>query len=173
MELTDFMKESLTRAVDALKGSDRRLFMARTVLSLGRGGQRQAERELGWNRVTMRKGAQELRSGCVCVDAFNWRGRMRAEKKLPTLLQDIRALVTGQSSVDPTFRTSRLYTRLTAEEVRRQLITQNRYRSNQLPTARTLRTKLNELGFRLRTVVKSKPKKRFHKQTLSSRKFTE
>ena len=39
----------------------------------------------------------------------------------PTLLDDIRAIVDSQSQTDPQFRTTRLYTRLSAAEVRRQL----------------------------------------------------
>src|SRR5258707_10151143 len=34
----------------------RRMFMARTVQALGESGQRLAERKLGWNRGTIRKG---------------------------------------------------------------------------------------------------------------------
>ena len=40
----------------ALKGSQKRLFLARTVKAMGRGGQRWAEEHLGWSRVTIRKG---------------------------------------------------------------------------------------------------------------------
>lgn len=172
MELAEEIKEVLRAGARASKGVARRQFMARTVEALGYGGQYLAEQELGWNRVTIRKGVRELRSGITCVDAFHLRGRKRVEEKLPNLLNDIRALVDGQSAADPTFRTTRLYTRLTAEEVRRQLIQQKGYADEVLPTARTLRTKLNDLGFRPRTVAKSKPKKRFRKQTPSSPRST-
>ena len=90
-----------------LKGSVRRVFMARTVKELGPGGQRRAERELGWNRVTIRKGGRELESGFTCVDAFSARGRKRAEDYLPNLLTDIQAIVDSQSQTDPKFRTNR------------------------------------------------------------------
>jgi hypothetical protein len=172
MELTGELKAVLQAGARASKGLARRQFMARTVEALGRGGQYLAEQQLGWNRVTIRKGVRELRSGFTCMDAFHLRGRKRAEEKLPRLLKDIRALVEGQSAADPTFRTTRLYTRLTAEEVRRQLIAQKGYGDAELPTARTLRTKLNELGFRPRRVAKSKPKKRFRKPTPSSPRST-
>src|SRR3954452_5546638 len=119
MELTDPVKEYLIVTAAALKGSDRRLFMARTVRLLGPGGQRRAERELGWNRVTIGKGMHELTSGIRCVDYFSGRGRNRAEEHLPNLLDDIRAIVDAQSQTDPTFKTQRLYTRLTVAEVRR------------------------------------------------------
>ena len=147
MELTEAVKALLVETAKVLKGSARRLFMARTVQALGEGGQRLAERELGWNRGTIRKGMHELESGIVCVDAFSARGRKQSEDHLPTLLSDITAIVDGQSQADPRLRTTRLYTRLTAAEVRRQLIAQFGYTDEELPTAETIGTKLNQLGY--------------------------
>jgi hypothetical protein len=160
VELTDAFKDNLIQTANALRGAARRLFMARTVQSLGSGGQRHAEVQLGWNRATIRKGMHELRTGITCCDAFAGRGRLRAEERLPNLLADIRALVVGQSQTDPRFRTQRLYTRLTAEEVRQQLLVQKDYGGDELPVARTIRNKLNDLGFHLTKVAKCKPKKR-------------
>src|SRR5437870_5663142 len=124
MELTDSLKTLFRQTAQTLQGSARRLFMARTVKELGRGGQRRAERELGWNRETIRKGTHELERGVVCLDNFAARGRKRAEDHLPHLLADLVAIVDSQSQTDPQFRTKRLYTRLDAVEVRRQLIAQ-------------------------------------------------
>ena len=111
MELTEEVKALLLNTAKELKGSAHRVFMARTVQALGPGGQRLAERELGWNRGTMRKGMHELRTGITCCDAVACRGRLRAEERLPNLLADIRDLARGQSQTDPRFRTQRLYTR--------------------------------------------------------------
>jgi hypothetical protein len=160
MELTGQVKEYLQGTADSLRGVDRRLFMARAVRCLGPNGQRRAERELGWNRVTIRKGMHELTSGIRCVDAFCLRGRKRAEEHLPELLGDIKAIVDGQCQTDPTFQTQRLYTRLTAAKVREQLIVQKGYTDGELPSAETIRCKIHDLGYRLRKVVKCKPKKR-------------
>ena len=159
-ELSEAFKVNLIATAKALHGTERRLFMARTVHSLGEGGQRHAEAEFGWNRATIRKGMAELRTGITCCDAFSGRGRLRAEERLPSLLADIKDIVTGQSQTDPRFRTLRLYTRLTAEEVRRQLLTKKGYRDEQLPRVRTIRNKLNDLGFHLSKVAKCKPQKR-------------
>src|SRR5215469_12518547 len=93
----------------SLKGSARRLFMARTVKELGAGGQRRAAQELGWGRMTIRKGLHELESGFTCLDAFAARGRKRVEAHLSTLLRDMKAIVDSQSQTDPQFRTTRLY----------------------------------------------------------------
>lgn len=168
MELTDTLKSLFIDTAKTLKGSARRLFMARTVKELGSGGQRRAERDLGWNRETIRKGMHELESGVVCLDNFVARGRKRAEEHLPNLLTDIAAIVDSQSQADPQFRTQRLYTRLDAAEVRRQLIAVKGYRDAELPTVQTIMSKLNALGYYPQKVAKSEPKKRYPKPTRSS-----
>ena len=168
MELTDAVKGLLQAAAQALRGSERRRFLARTVQELGPGGQRRAERELGWSRVTIRTGQRELASGFAIVDAFALRGRKRAEAHLPRLLEDIAALVDGQSQADPSFRTTRLYTRLTAGEVRRQLIAQKGYTDAELPCVQTIGAKRNALGYHPQTVAKSQPQKRSPRLTPSS-----
>lgn len=168
MELTEEIKALLLNTAKDLKGSVRRMFMARTVQALGEGGQRLAERELSWNRGTIRKGMHELERGIVCINAFSSRGRKRSEEHLPNLLSDITAIVDGQSQADPHFRTNRLYTRLTATEVRRQLIAQKGYSEEELPTAETIGTKLNQLGDYPKKVAKSQPQKNDPKPMPSS-----
>jgi Rhodopirellula transposase DDE domain len=170
MEFTDSLKALFVETARTLKGSARRLFMARTVKEIGPGGQRRAERDLGWSRVTIRKGTHELESGFQCLDAFSARGRTRVEDHLPHLLSDLQALVDSQSQTDPQFRTTRLYTRLSAAEVRRQLIAQKGYTDDVLPTVQTLTTKLNALGYYPKKVAKSQPQKKSQKPTLSSRR---
>jgi hypothetical protein len=168
MDLTNSLKSLFIDTAKTLKGSARRLFMARTVRELGLGGQRRAERELGWNRETIRKGMHELEHGVICLDNFAARGRKRAEDHLPNLLSDIAAIVDSQSQTDPQFRTNRLYTRLDAAEVRHQLIAQKGYLDAALPTVQTITTKLNALGYYPQKVAKSEPKKRSPKPTPSS-----
>jgi len=159
MVVDETTKQVYRETAQTLKGSDRRLFMARVVKALGEGGQRQAERELGWNRRTIRKGMHELESGVVCLDGYSARGRKAAEEHLPTLLADIKAIVDGQSQTDPRFESSRLYTRLSAAQVRQQLIVQKGYSDAAVPSEETIRVKLNVLGYRLRTIRKSVPQK--------------
>ena len=167
MELTEEVKALLLNTAKELKGSVRRMFMARTVQALDEGGKLLAERELGWNRGTIRKGMHEVERGIVCEDAFALRGRKRSEDHLPNLLRDITAIVDAQSQVDPQFRTMRLYTRLTAAEVRRQLIAKKGYSEEELPTAETIGTKLNELNYYPKKVAKTEPQKKSQKPTLS------
>ena len=108
----------------------------------------------------MRKGIRELESGIECVDASSARGRKRAEYHLPNLLEDIKSRVDGQSQTDPSFKTTQLYTRMTAKETRKQLIAQKGYSDEELPGENVIRERLNELGYSLRAVSKSKPQKR-------------
>lgn len=169
MELTEELKTLFIETTKSLKGLARRRFQAQTVKALGDGGQRLAERELGWNRQTLRKAAHELESGFACIGDIGRRRPKRAEERLPTLLDDIKAIVDGrQSQTDPQFRSVRLYTRLSAPEVRRQLILHKGYVDAELPTVRTIRTKLNDLGYHPKRVAKTKPLKRSLRLTPSS-----
>ena len=157
----------LIDAAKALKASQRRLFMAKTVSAMGRGGQVWAEAHLGWNRETIRKGMHELRTGMTCLDAFHCRRRKPAEEHLPRLLDDIRAIADGQSQADPKFQTDRLFTRISAAEVRRPLIAVKGYTDAELPTQQTINTKLNLLGYSLTKVAKCRPKKKSPRLTPS------
>lgn len=158
LALTDSLKVLLKDTATRLKGTERRQFMAQVVQSLGRGGAVQAERELGWNRGTVRKGLFELKHGPI-QDAFAQRGRKSVEAKLPQLLSDIQAIVEPQTQADPTLTSQRLYTRLSAPEVRRQLMAQKGYSEAELPSNEVIRQRLNQLGYRLKRVAKTKPQK--------------
>lgn len=158
MELTEEWKAHFVGTAQKLKGSNRRKYMAEVAQKVG--SERKVAQELGWDRGTIRKGQQELKSGIDYKDAFDKRGRKRSEEQLPTLRADIQALVEGESQTDPTFKSSRLYTRLSANEVRQQLIKQKGYSDEQLPSVRTIANRLNEWGYHLKRVRKSKPKKR-------------
>jgi hypothetical protein len=159
IELSEGQKELYRATAKTLKGHERRIFMARVVKLLGKGGQSQAKRELGWDRDTIRKGMHELESGIRCIDNYEARGRKRAEEHLPNLLEDLQDIVDGQSQTDPSFESTRLYTRLSAAAVRQALITKKGYNDGELPSQETIRVKLNELDFILRSVKKSVPQK--------------
>jgi len=160
MELTGILKTIFTETAKMLKGSARRVFMARITKALGKGGQRRAEKELGWDRRTIRKGTHELESGFRCYDNYSARGRKPVEHHLPSLLTDIKAIAEAESQTDPTFKTTRLYIRLSAAEVRKQLIKQKGYSDEELPCEDTIRAKLNELGYHPKKVKKSQPLKK-------------
>jgi hypothetical protein len=158
--LTPELKNFLNETRSKLKGCERRKFMANVVRLMGRGGQLRAEIELGWDRKTIIKGTKELDSGFECLDNFSARGRHCIEQKLPNILDDIKQIVDPVSQCDPTFRTTALYSPLSAKEVYRRLIEDKQYCHDQLPTMRTISNKLNQLGFHLKKVAKCKPQKK-------------
>lgn len=160
MEFTATLKMLFIETAKTLTGVARRLFMARTVNELGYGGAQRAEEDLGWNRGTIRKGQHELASGLTCLDNFAARGRKPARVRWPHLERDLRAIVQPTSQIDPSLKTVRCYTRLSAAEVRRQLLTHKGYPETDVPSRRTVSTLLNKLGFYLRKVAKRKPKKK-------------
>jgi hypothetical protein len=104
----------------------------------------------------------------TCMDAFHCRRRKPAEEHLTRLLEDIRSIADGQSQADPKFQTNRLFTRISAAEVRRQLIATKGYTDAELPTQQTINTKLNLLGYRLSKVAKCRPQKKSRRPTPSS-----
>jgi hypothetical protein len=149
-------------------GPARRRYMSQTLQTLGL-GQRQAQHLFGWGRDTLRKALHERRTGITCQDATNCRGRKPIEFHLTHLLDDITDIVADHIQTDPTFRTTRLYCRLTAPEVRRQLISRKGYTDEQLPSLQTITTKLNALGYHLGKVRKCRPQKKSPKRRPSSR----
>lgn len=159
LQLNETTIEILKDTEKMLEGYDSRIFKAKVVKALGSGGQRKAERELEWNRKTVRKGLHELENN-VCLDRLFETGRKSSEDHLPNLLKDITEIVKPSSQADPTFRTTQLYSPLTAGEVRRRLIEDMGYNDEELPCERTIRTKMNDLEYKPQKVEKTKPLKK-------------
>ncbi len=88
----------------------------------------------------------EYQSGQVIEEYSGQRGRPLTEARLPNLREDIRSIVEPSGQADPTFRSTRIYSPLSANEVRERLFAQYGYTDTELPCTRTLRTKLNDLG---------------------------
>ena len=143
-EIISWLKET----AKLLHGTERRIYMAKTVQLLGDGGASQAQLMLGWDRNTIRKGRTELVSGPI-KDNFSARGRKKAEYHLPNLLSDIQNIAEPQCQTDPTFHTQKLYTRLTAKECRKRLLDMG-YADEALPTEKCISEKLNALGYTLK-----------------------
>ncbi len=157
MEITEAIRATLNDTKAKLSSYACRQFMAQVVKTMFAGKQAQAEKALGWNRVTMSKALAELEGGFCYIDQTHQRGRKRAEQYLPTLLADISEIAERHSQTDPTFRTTRAYTRLTTAAVRQQLLQEKAYSEAELPCEETIRTKLNALGYGLKRVKKVNP----------------
>src|SRR2546425_10661722 len=74
----------------------------------------------------------------------------KPEENLPTLEADIHHLVQEQSQVDPTFRSTLSYARISARAVRKALLQEKGYRDHELPSRQTIGSILNRLGYRLK-----------------------
>jgi len=160
MELSKELGTIFIETAQELKGYAKRIFKAKVVKALGQGGQRQAEKELGWNRGTIRKGMAEMKGNFAYLDKFRMRGRKGTESHLPNLLADIEAIAVAASQTDPTFQTTQMYIRLSAAAVRKQLLDHKGYTNEELPGEDTIGHKLNQLGYSLKKVKKSQPLKK-------------
>ena len=154
MEITPEIGNWINETKASLKGYQRRHFMAETVKTVCNGSPMKAERELGWNRGTIKKALEEWEGKFCYVDQGFLRGRKKAEEHLPKLLDDIVEIADQFSQTDPTFRTTRLFTRLTAAQMRTHLIETKGYQEAELPCEETIRTKLNALGYGSKRVKK-------------------
>jgi hypothetical protein len=161
MELIARLKESLILAAEHLTGSVRRVFMARTVEALGAGGQRLAERELGWDRETVRKGESESRLGRESIDFRAFNGpKPKVVRHFPNLKQDLKDIIQPHLQTDPKFSSTRLYCRLNVAQITEALIETKGYRREQLPSREWLRKTIDAMGYGLRKVRKCKPLKK-------------
>jgi hypothetical protein len=160
------MKESIEQ-LDALirsgarrlTGFQRRAFQAEVAVELCGGNARQAERRFGWGRETVEKGLHERRTGLRCLEDFVARGRQRVEDRDRRLAADIRAIAEPHSYADPSLKSSRRYTNLSAAEVRTALIARG-YAEADLPAERTMRNILNRMNYRLKRIRKGRPLKK-------------
>lgn len=153
-------KEFLVKAVNKLKGAERRQMLASIANEYGRGGESFVAKEFNAGRDTIRIGMHELRTGIKCADAFNMRGRKSCEEKFPNLAIDIKDIVEPQCQTDPKFTSTRLYTRLTITKIRNLLIEEKGYKDEELPTIQALNRVVNDLGYKMKRVFKVKPIKK-------------
>jgi transposase len=160
MVLTKEFKEVVRDAAKKMKGAAKRAFMAQITREYLGGSPRKGERELGWYRKAIEKGLKEQETGIQCVDNYAARGRKKTEEKLVDLERDIRDLVEPDSQVDPKFKTSFRYMRVSAKAVRKALIRDKGYRDEQLPCRQTIGAILNRMGYRLKKTLKVKPLKK-------------
>jgi hypothetical protein len=159
-ELIKKSKGFFKKGIDILRNYDKRIILATISEEYGYGGNTFVAKEFNVSRDTIRKGRHELRTGIRCEDAFNARGRKKIEDYLPNIKDDIKNIIDSQSQTDPKFDSTRLYTRITTKEVRKQLIQTKNYTDEELPTNQTLNNKINELGYNLKRVQKVKPLKK-------------
>lgn len=164
-EVTESVVETIKSAARLLTGYRRRRFQAKMALKYCAGKPRLAEQAFGWGRDAVHTGLNELRTGIRCLDNFSARGRRRCEEGDPGLALQIHALADPESQADPKFQTPLAYTRITAKAVHERLVSAAAGRRQQVPAERTVSDILNRLGYRLRRVRKTEPKKKSPRPT--------
>lgn len=152
----------LISAARQLRGSARRMFLAEVCETLCQGSPRQAESRFGWGRETVEKGMAERALSAeerAARPSSGNRGRKPWEEQHPQLAVDIRLIVEPHTHTDPELKTERLYSNLSAAEVRTALLEKG-YTADELPSERTLRDILNRMNYRLKRIQKGKPLKK-------------
>lgn len=169
-ELTDDTRRVILLAATLLTGHKRRRFQAEMANTFCGGSARLAETTFGWGRDAVHTGLNELRSGIRGVDDFGSRGRVTTvttEERHPEVEEHIRRLVDPQAQADPKFQTPFAYTRVTAEAVREALRAVPDL-AGKVPTRQTVGDIRNRLGYKLRRVLKARPRKKCPRRTPSS-----
>lgn len=166
-ELTGDARHAILLAAQLLTGHKRRRYQAEMAHTYCGGSARRAETTFGWGRDAVHTGLNELRSGIRCIDAFADRGRHKTEEAYPELADHLRQIVDPQSQADPKLRTPFAYTRVTARAARDALLAVPAL-SEKVPSRQTVGDVLNRLGYRLRSVLKTRPEKKSPKRTPSS-----
>lgn len=152
--LNDTIRATFKDAAQKLTGHRKRDFMAKVAEDHFDGSARKTETQLGWNRDSVQLGFHERRTGILCVDNYQARGRHKSEAKLANLERDMLSLVDGQAQADPK-QSPFLYARISARAVREALIEQKGYDVEQLPSRQTIGAILNRMGYRLKKHKKS------------------
>ncbi len=140
-------------------GQQRRTFLALVCKQLCDGSARKAEERFGWGREAVARGLLEQSGQSVEKLTAIRHSTLRSEVRNPQLAVDIRLIVEPHTHTDPELKTARLYSNLSAGEVRAALVEKG-YSEAQLPSERTLRDILNRMNYRLKRIQKGKPLKK-------------
>lgn len=151
--------EVISLLIDRIPWPSRRQAMAEVTMILLDGKPRVAEDAFGWNRVTVSLGMDELRTGIICHNDLSQRRKPKTEEKYPKLLVDIQELMEPECHADPHLRTTLAYTDKTAASVREALVAKG-WSQEIVPSVRTMSDILMRLGYRLRSVAKTKVQKK-------------
>jgi len=156
--LTRAQLDLVVRLVEKIPYDHRRQAMGDVVHTLLEGRARLAEDALGWGRHIIELGMHEHRTGIRCIQDLSNRGSKRAEIKNPQLLVDIEMIMEPHCESDSHLRTTLLHSNMTTNAVLNAL-GEKGYTTEELPSERSMCNILNRLGYRLKTVAKSKVQK--------------
>ncbi len=163
------MVDDLRLAASKMTGAERRSFQAEMCIKYCGGSARKTEIVFGWGRKNVQLGLHEKRTGIVCLGLQSaYSGCKKWEERYPIVAQSLKEIAEAHSQQNPTFNNTIAYTRLTAAEAIKQLRNLG-CNSEEIPAPSTMADILNRLGYRLRKVVKAKPKKKSQRRMISSR----
>jgi hypothetical protein len=157
--LTRSQIDDLRLAASKMNLVDRRSFQAEMTLKYCEGKARLAESSFGWGRESVELGLAERRTGIICIGAQSgYSGAKRWEDKYPAAAATLQVIAEAHSQQEGTFQSSIAYTRLTTKSALKALEDAG-IEAAILPSPNGMGLILNRLGYRLRKVVKAKPKK--------------
>lgn len=162
-EMPPEYKALIQSAGQRLKGHERRAFLAEVAEQLCLGSPRKTETQFGFSRHTVRLGLHEYRTGLICYGNYVDHGKKKTEEEKPQLAADIRSLADPESQADKQLRNTFAYTRMTASAVRQKLIEEKGWKDEELPKVRAVSDILNRLGYKLKSIQKTRPEKKFQK----------
>ncbi len=152
--------EDIKLAASKMTGANRRAFLADMAIKYCDESPRKTETIFGWSRHTVELGLHEKSTGIICLSAHSpCSGRKLWEVKYPEPAEFLLNLADSYSQQDPTFKTTILYTRLTAAEAIKQLYDQG-FNNEVIPSPSTMAEFLNRNGYKLKPVIKAKPFKK-------------
>lgn len=160
--------ELISRLIDLAPWPVRRRAMGDVTMTLLDGKPRVAEDVFGWGRAAVEVGIKEFQTDVLCVNDLSARCKPKTEEKNPELIAEIRTIMEPDSEAESHLRTTFLYTNMTAQAVYNALVEKG-WSEESLPSLRTISNILNRQGYRLRTVAKTKVKKKRRKPTQSSK----
>jgi Rhodopirellula transposase DDE domain len=164
--LSESQLTDLRLAASKLSGHKRRSFQAEMSLKYCHGNPRLTETVFGWSRDAVELGLAEKSSGIICIGSQSMlSGRKSWEENCPEASAALRKIAEAHSQQDPTFDSLIAYTRLTSAAAIK-LLQLEGFKPEEIPKPSSMALVLNRMGYRLRRVVKAKPKKNFQKQMI-------
>jgi transposase len=111
------------------------------------------------SRATVRKAVLIFNNKINYKLNIETRGRKRLTEIMPELKQDIKKIIEDNLSIDPRFKSETQYVRLTVKEIKKQLIKTGKYTNGSFSNS-SLNNLLNDMGYSLKKVQKTKPLKK-------------
>ena len=164
--LSESIIDDFRFAAKTLTGARRRMFQARITTQYFQGNTRAVETTFGWGRNNVALALQEAATGLTCLGAHSRSGQRPWELRFPDAAAKVRTLGESLGQQDATFKSNRIYTRLTAAAAILHLEAEA-LPKEQIPKPSAMNNILNRMGFKLRRILKCKPKKKFRRRTPS------